>query len=52
MTNAEERTHYEQTKEQNLRYIRGKIVCASARELGLIAAFIQGLGVVGMALDG
>lgn len=33
--------------ETNLRYIRAKLPWATAEQLGIIAAFIQGLGVAG-----
>lgn len=51
MTKAEEFTHYEKNKERNIRYIRGKIVCADAHDVSLIATFIQVLGVNGFSYD-
>lgn len=47
MTQMEELARCEEKKEENLRCIRAKIAHATARELDLIWAFIQGLGVVG-----
>lgn len=47
MTQDEEKEHYERNKENNLRFIRAKLPSATPEELGLIAAFICGMGVVG-----
>lgn len=47
MTKEEEKEHYEHNKENNLRFIRAKLPSATPKELGLIVAFIRGLGVVG-----
>lgn len=47
MTNEEEKELYERSKETNLRYILAKLPSASPRDIGLIAAFIMGLGIAG-----
>lgn len=47
MTRMEELACCEEKKDENLRCIRAKIAHATARELDLIWAFIQGLGVIG-----
>lgn len=47
LSQQQEKAHYEQNKESNLRYIRAKLPSATAEQLGIIAAFIKGLGVIG-----
>ena len=51
MTKAEELAHCEKNRERNIRYIRGKIVCADALDVSLIASFIRGLEVEGFSYD-
>jgi hypothetical protein len=47
MTEAEAAAHYEENAAANMRYIRAKIPTATPKQLALIAAFIQGMGVQG-----
>ena len=47
MTRAEELAMYERNKDGNIRYIRSKIVRATAEQLELVATFISALGVIG-----
>ena len=47
MTRAEEIALNERNKENNLRYIRAKIVHANANEMALIKGFVRGIGIMG-----
>lgn len=40
-----------QKQEECIRYIRAKIMVASEKDLGIIAAFISGLGIAGWSTE-
>ena len=42
---------YKKNKENNIRYIRAKLPCASDKALALVAAFIQGFDIIGFDYD-